>query len=249
MAYLHDEREQDYRGQDEAEHSGRSRDREMTLSTGTILAVFFGLALSWGAFFAFGYNMGSKTKTVSAAAATAGEGAASGEANFANFKPSSGTPAVGANTGTMSPRDSPAVVRNQSPAPAYGTPMTEAGPVKPPPAARPSTIAPPTAEANPATSPSATRPPAPVHAAQAANEATPGPAPTGSFMVQIAAVTHQEDADLEMSSLRRRGYAVVSRTEPNDRFIHIQVGPFGNKKDAEAMRQRLIGDGYLAIVK
>ena len=68
-------------------------------------------------------------------------------------------------------------------------------------------------------------------------------------MVQVAAVTHQEDAETEISSLRRRGYSPVARTDPGDRFIHIQVGPFSNKKDAEAMRQRLMGDGFLAIVK
>jgi DedD protein len=29
----------------------------------------------------------------------------------------------------------------------------------------------------------------------------------------------------------------------------VQVGPFSDRKDAEAMRTRLSGDGYNAIVK
>ena len=42
---------------------------------------------------------------------------------------------------------------------------------------------------------------------------------------------------------------VVARTEPQDKLFHIQVGPFASRKDAEAMRQRLLADGYNAIVK
>ena len=36
---------------------------------------------------------------------------------------------------------------------------------------------------------------------------------------------------------------------PGDPLFHVQVGPFTDKKDAEAMRTRLAGDGYNAIVK
>jgi cell division septation protein DedD len=72
---------------------------------------------------------------------------------------------------------------------------------------------------------------------------------TGIFVVQVAAVSHQEDADLLMSALKGRGYAVVERTEPQDKLVHIQIGPFSYRKDAEAIRQRLQGDGYNAIIK
>lgn len=68
-------------------------------------------------------------------------------------------------------------------------------------------------------------------------------------MVQVAAVSHQEDADLLVAALKRKGYTVAARSEPQDKLIHIQVGPFPSKKDAEAMRQRLLGDGYNAILK
>jgi cell division protein FtsN len=36
---------------------------------------------------------------------------------------------------------------------------------------------------------------------------------------------------------------------PGDSLFHVQVGPFSDQKDAEAMRTRLAGDGYNAIVK
>jgi len=68
-------------------------------------------------------------------------------------------------------------------------------------------------------------------------------------MVQVAAVSHQEDADLLLSALKRRGYTVFIRQEPQDHLLHVQVGPFASKKDAEVMRQKLLTDGYNAIVK
>ncbi len=46
-----------------------------------------------------------------------------------------------------------------------------------------------------------------------------------------------------------RGYAVAIHTEPQDKYLHVQVGPFASKKDAEAMRQKLLADGFNAIVK
>ncbi len=68
-------------------------------------------------------------------------------------------------------------------------------------------------------------------------------------MVQIAAVTHQEDADVLMSALRRRGYAVTARHGAGDSLIHVQVGPFASRAEAVAMAQRLLGDGYNAAVQ
>jgi cell division septation protein DedD len=65
----------------------------------------------------------------------------------------------------------------------------------------------------------------------------------------VAAVSHQEDANVLMSALQKHGYNVTVRQEPQDKLLHVQVGPFANKKDAEAMRQRLLADGYNAIVK
>jgi cell division protein FtsN len=36
---------------------------------------------------------------------------------------------------------------------------------------------------------------------------------------------------------------------PTDRLLRVQLGPFSDIKDAEAMRARLIADGYSPIVK
>jgi cell division septation protein DedD len=72
----------------------------------------------------------------------------------------------------------------------------------------------------------------------------------GSPVVQVAAMSHQEDADVVAVDLKRRGYTVAIRHEPQDKLFHVQIGPFSTKKDADTMRLRLQTDGYNnAIVK
>ena len=72
---------------------------------------------------------------------------------------------------------------------------------------------------------------------------------SGAWMVQIAAVSHAEDADVLVSALRKRGYGVSVRHDPLDNLLHVQVGPFPTHSDATGMRQRLLTDGYNAIVQ
>jgi cell division septation protein DedD len=50
-------------------------------------------------------------------------------------------------------------------------------------------------------------------------------------------------------ALRTNGYAAIVRTEPQDKFLHVQVGPFPTRDQAKAMRARLLGDGYNAFIK
>ncbi len=69
------------------------------------------------------------------------------------------------------------------------------------------------------------------------------------WMVQIAAVSHPEDAQVLVNALRKRGYTVTARREVGDNLIHVQTGPFANRNDANAMRQKLLNDGYNAIVE
>ena len=69
------------------------------------------------------------------------------------------------------------------------------------------------------------------------------------WMVQIAAVSHPEDAEVLVGALRKHGYSVTARRDANDNLIHVQTGPFVNRNDANAMRQKLLNDGYNAIVQ
>jgi len=99
-------------------------------------------------------------------------------------------------------------------------------------------------DANPQLAP----PPAPPAAAASA----PAPdAPQASpYVVQVAAVSKKEDAEALMAALRQKNYPVfLASNAPSDPLFHVQVGPFHDIKEAEAMRSRLAGDGYTPIVK
>jgi cell division septation protein DedD len=200
-------------------------DRELTLSTGMILAIFFGLVLLCGTFFGFGYKMGNHK--IAPAVAASEENAPAPTANFSGFKPAAGSPASENSSATAAPRVAPNLVGMSAVADTSGN------------AARPA-AATAVVHTNPTTPPSTTPPIA----------LTPAvPVSAGSFVVQVAAVSHQEDAELLVNALRAKGYPVSAHTEPQDKFFHIQVGPFNNRKDADAAKQRLLADGYQPIVK
>ncbi len=132
------------------------------------------------------------------------------------------------------PPPEPATANKPSPEAAAGS-LT---PVQPPP---------------PTTTPTATVPLTP---ATPGNSEKPTPKPaaasnpaSASYLVQIAAVSHREDADSLLAALEQRGYVVYIRQEPQDKLLHVQIGPFTTRRDADAMRQHLLADGYNAIVK
>ena len=80
-------------------------------------------------------------------------------------------------------------------------------------------------------------------------EVVPAISHSGTVMVQVAAVSTQEVADIEVAALKRQGFDVVVRHEPQDKLLHVQIGPFADRKYAEAMRQRVLADGFNATVK
>jgi DedD protein len=218
---------------DEEEHAtrGSGGDREITLGTTMILLIFFALAVYGAALFGFGYSMGSKH---SAGATTAVNPAPASSSAFSTFsKPSPGNPLdAKANKpadADAAPYTPPAVVRT---VPLPAEPPAQASPSDGP---APSAVSTRTAVA-PSTS-NTTAPPLPVP--------VPG---LGTIVVQVAAVSHQEDADLIATTLRRRGYVVNIRTEA-DKLLHVQVGPFTNRKDADTMKARLLADGFNAYIK
>jgi cell division septation protein DedD len=197
---------------DDDEDDLRRTERELTLSTGMILGIFLVLVLLCGAFFGFGYKMGSRPAgppTVAASTDSAQQPAASGD-TFSGFKPAAGSPA------------------GNSPEPVAETAGSGAASA--------------TETASPAAVPLA-------HAAAPVVTTPEQPVVAGTYMVQVAAVSHEEDAQLLVTALKAKGYPVTAHTEPADKFFHIQVGPFATMKDAAAAKQRLVTDGYQPIIK
>jgi cell division septation protein DedD len=73
--------------------------------------------------------------------------------------------------------------------------------------------------------------------------------PANSFyMVRIAAVSNPEDGEVLVNALKRHGYLASARRE-GDGLIHVRIGPFGTRDDANHWRQKLLNDGYNAIVE
>ncbi|MGB0071312.1 MAG: SPOR domain-containing protein, partial [Terracidiphilus sp.] len=85
--------------------------------------------------------------------------------------------------------------------------------------------------------------------APAAANARPATPSANSLMVQVAAVKNDEDAGVLTNALRRRGYPVVSHRDPEDGLIHVRIGPFPTRDEANQWRMKLLNDGYNAIVQ
>ena len=197
------------------------KEHELTLSSAAIFGIFFGQVVLCGIFFGFGYSMGGHRST--GPVPEDNTTTASTSADFSGFKPAAGQP-VGAHTDipvTPQPASAP------EPAPSAAVPRPE--PVHIAPASVPT--------ARPAAAPIVRLAPAAAPLAQ-------------GLWVQVAAIstTHPEDATLLQNALRAKGYSVNQHPGP-DSFIHLLLGPFNDRASAEAMKQRLAGDGYTAYIK
>jgi DedD protein len=209
---------------------------EITLSTASLLGIFFGLVLICGVFFGFGYSMGRGTGNAAANAVEPEETRTAPAPQPAALAPVEQDESLAAVAPPVS------VTRTKHDDTVASVKSTEdAGDETPAAPVRPSTSKPSAVQSmatNPATG------------AANVDAASTAPAPgSGQAMVQIAAVARPEDADALVTALRQRGYGVVVRSEPQDKLIHVQVGPFADRVQATAMKQKLLSDGYNAIIK
>jgi hypothetical protein len=70
-----------------------------------------------------------------------------------------------------------------------------------------------------------------------------------STLVEIMTLSHESDADATLSALHRHGYNPSVNHDTQDSLLHLDLGPFPSRTQAEAMRQRLVQDGYDATLK
>jgi len=75
------------------------------------------------------------------------------------------------------------------------------------------------------------------------------PDAANGLMIQVATVSRQEDADILINALSKRGYTATARRDPADNQFHVRIGPFNSHNDANAMSKKLLHDGYNAIVQ
>jgi cell division septation protein DedD len=197
-----------------------TQDTEITLGTGKLLLLFFGLVALCAVFFSVGYNFGRS----SSASAVATERAA---------------PAVPSKRSQGSnPTDAGAKSSDLS---FYKTvEQSDSNPQLTPAQAQTSTPPSTPADSN-GTKPSATSSDAP--------DPTTIPS-SNAYYVQVAAVSKQDDAEALVDALKKKQYpAFTANNSSTDKLFHVQVGPYTDVKDAEIMRAKLISDGYNPILK
>lgn len=199
-----------------------SPDTEITLGTAKLLGLFFGLVVICAVFFALGYTLGRKADVGLSAIGAAG----AQPATVNGVKPAS----------AASPETAPAMsfytAVEQKDANPQLTPAADNA-----------------ASSDPAGAVPAIPAPAPV-TAQSGNTTEAIAGATSGYFVQVAAVSKEDDAQALVDALKKKTYpAFVAASSPSDKLFHVQVGPFNDVKDAEAMRSRLINDGYSPILK
>jgi cell division septation protein DedD len=203
--------------------STAQQDTEITLGTGRMLAIFFAFVLVCAFFFAIGFSLGRRTTM-------AGVGrllSAPTAAPAAIVRPS----AAKSDAPQATPQPS---ATDFSFYKAVGEKSTDAALTPADSKAQPAPAAASTADAPPKAS---------------LDSAAAAPLSAG-YYVQVAAVSRQEDAEALVEALKKKQYPAFTVNNPSaDKFHHVQVGPYADLKEAEAMRARLISDGYNPIVK
>jgi len=203
------------------------QDTEITLGTGRMLAIFFSFVLVCAFFFSIGFSLGRRT-----AIAGAGSSLSAPTATPATIV----RPSAAKNDATQATPPSSSSSNDFSFYKAVGEKNANAA------------LTPPDSKAQPAASIAATAT-AEAPSTAATDAATAAPA-GGGYYVQVAAVSRQEDAESLVEALKKKQYPAFSANNASaDKFYHVQVGPYAELKDAEAMRARLISDGYNPIVK
>jgi DedD protein len=189
-----------------------SQDTEITLGTGKMLALFFGLVAICAVFFGMGFSLGRSSVRIMSP-----DFPAANPATSASLRPSAMK-----TTSTTTPADMTFYKAVQSKDDNSQPAPQDASTPAPEPAPTPA----PMAGVDPATAP-----------------------PSNAYFVQVAAVSKTEDAEALVDALKKKQYPAFSTGAASDKLIHVQVGPYPDIKDAEAMRAKLVNDGYNPILK
>jgi DedD protein len=199
------------------------KDSEITLGMGKLLGIFFGLVVFCGLSLGIGYRLGWKSAmqeaTIHPNAASASSTSAPDSAKETAGAASNGTTAQSSD---CSGADCAPAAAEEGGAASELTFYQTVQENKP----------------EPKLTPPATAPKAPE------KHRVLG----GGYMVQVAAVSREDDAKLLQTALQKQRYPVLI-TQPGDKLFHVQVGPYADLKDAKEIRQRLLQAGYSAFLK
>jgi len=231
-----------------------SDDTEITLGVGKLLGLFFLLAAICGIFFSIGYSLGKSSGREQAANDTSQVGTADTSAVNSGAGASKPSPAV-VKAQEMASTSSDANPPAQQPLTFYKAVQQNSTTPGPATAAKPNvTPEPKMAVQSAPSAKSSVTPSAPAQTTAAGPEVISHTSPVtgpGTIVVQIAALTREDDAVSLAGALRKKNYNVFVVNNPvnNDKFYHVQVGPFSSIADAQAMKAKLVAEGYNPIIK
>jgi len=77
----------------------------------------------------------------------------------------------------------------------------------------------------------------------------PKPPQTGAYTLQVMAVRRESDALDLAKRLQKNRFPAFVLTPQGSKYYRVQVGPYSDKKSAEAAKKGLEGAGFRAIVK
>lgn len=230
----------------ELEESGPRRDTEFTLGTASLVLLFSGLILICGLCFGLGYEVGRR----GGEPAVASDQQTAGGQSSSPVKVSPSKPSATAQTSVPAPDQSTPAQASGLPPGAASAPQS--GVAATTPAVATGGTSPAALQSTPANQPQV-RPALPAEPAvqqtASASSAHPAAPPAVALMVQIAAVSHEEDAAVLVSALRNHGYAVSAQRDAADNLIHVRIGPFNDRNEANRWRLKLLNDGYNAMIQ
>ena len=231
--------------------SSRRSAGDRVLESKHVIGLFLLMLVFSGIFFTLGYVMGrnqydGQVRAFSSASSAEPILTKKTEASAQNSSRKNTAVAVPSSEIDPALKSDPSWEFSENNQPARSEPRLETPPknVAPQPSAK--TIGPKTSAPQPA--------PAPAPAASPATSPKPGKntlnaplIPSGAIVLQVAALVKQDDALVIAGNLQKKHFAAYVQTPLKDKFYRVQVGPFKDKKAADAAKKGLENEGFKAF--
>jgi cell division septation protein DedD len=236
-------------------------DEQEGVSTRQLLAAFFAVVVLCAVFFSLGFFLGHQGRSPQSTLATEQVPSSSSDA-----PPTVNAPDQAASSDASA--GPPAGASSDQGTAAAGAPVTKASPGS---SAGPSTAensaasgtpeAPAPVAASPAESVTGQTPAQPANSQQVALHTTvpaaPGPVTPGRVppgpLVQVAALTNQQDANDMVGVLQSRGYQALILTpqqaHATDNLFRVVAGPYKSRAEAEEARRKLAAAGFKPFIR
>lgn len=89
--------------------------------------------------------------------------------------------------------------------------------------------------------------PAPTSVRNSSPATNPPPIANSAYVLQVAALLRQDDALAIANSLQKKHYVCYVQTPQKDKYYRVQVGPFKDRKSADAAKKGLEDEGFNAF--